>query len=88
MSAPDVLRRCREAGAQIGLDGEELVIRAPAGAVPDELVHELRTHKQIVVEYLRHPRTWPCDRCGRFAYGEPDVVCFWCRSAGRQGVRA
>ena len=35
-----------------------------------------------ILELLKTGRsTYPCSRCARFAFIEPDVICHWCRHA-------
>ena len=88
MSAQELLRGLREVGARIGLEQDELVVRGPTGAVPEELIDRLREHKQGLIQLLKDRATWPCETCKRFAFHEPAVVCFWCRAAAKRGARA
>ena len=85
MNAQELLRGLREAGARIGLEEDELVVRAPTGAVPEELVERLREHKQVLIQFLKDRATWPCETCGRFAFPEPDLVCYWCGTPQKGG---
>ncbi len=81
-AARALLERCREAGLQVQLDGEQLRLRRPKGPPPPKLLAALREAKPDVVAYLRDARTahvHPCARCGRFCYPEPAVICFGCR---------
>lgn len=52
----------------------------------EALIPRVRALKPALVEYLSHRPTWPCIRCGNFAFQEPKVICWWCRS--RRGVKA
>ena len=52
MSGRDLLRRVRDLGIEIDLDGSDLVIR-PRSEVPTDLLNELRAEKAAVVAALR-----------------------------------
>ena len=79
--AAALLSELRERGATVRL--------TPAGTIEVEgqgakaLIPRVRALKPALVEYLSHPPTWPCARCGNFAFQEPEVTCLWCRS-GRE----
>lgn len=47
-----------------------------AGNVSADLRAELRAHKAELLTYLQGH---PCEKCGRFAFPIPGIVCFWCR---------
>jgi len=58
---------------------------------PPELLDEatvalVRTMKSELLAVLLNEgiRSWPCSRCGRFAFRLP-TICFWCRSV-REGA--
>jgi len=88
MTAPPILRRLREAGARVSLDGDEIVVRAPRDTVTPDLVDDLREAKPEVVRFLRERPTWPCELCGRFHFAGPSVICYWCRHAQARPARA
>jgi hypothetical protein len=52
MDARDVLRRVNELDVRIKLDGERLMLKAPA-PLPDELRSEIRDHKPEIMQLLR-----------------------------------
>lgn len=49
---PELLSSLQQRGASITLDRDELVIRAPQGALTTDLIDSLKSHKQAIVEYL------------------------------------
>ena len=84
VSARALLRRCRESGLLVRLDGGELQLRSPKGPPPPHLLDALRANKPALVNYLREARTahvHPCAACGDFYFPEPATLCYGCRRA-------
>ena len=79
MSAAAVLHRLHAAGVEV-LYQEPDSIRL-RGPVTDDLVELARSAKPELLAAVR-PRiqVYACSCCGRFAFVEPAVVCFWCRA--------
>ena len=81
MTAADLLRVVREQGVELTPDGDQLRYRGPREALTPDMLIELKRHKSDLLTLLSTSHeTYPCSRCQRFAFPEPDVVCFWCRS--------
>lgn len=53
MTLVDLLSQLRNAGVQLSLDGEKLKIKAPAGALTNELKEELKARRDAVVAFLQ-----------------------------------
>ena len=47
-----VIAECERAGIRLSVDGDKLVVEAPAGVVKPELLDRLRQHKAALVEAL------------------------------------
>ncbi|MBW1953649.1 MAG: hypothetical protein JRI66_11300 [Deltaproteobacteria bacterium] len=45
--------RLKEAGGQIMLDGEQIVVRAPRRVLTDEVIETLRRHKSEIIAWLK-----------------------------------
>ncbi len=78
-AARGVLRPLTALGARITVEGGRLHIRG--ATVPPHLLDTLRAHRGAVLEYLAAPPTYGCGRCGRYAFAEAGVTCYWCRPA-------
>ena len=76
--AAALLSELRERGATVRLIQPATIEVEGHGA--KALIPRIRALKPALVEYLAHPPTWPCTRCGNFAFREPEAICFWCRS--------
>ncbi len=67
MRPADLVREARERGVELNVDGERLLIRAPAGVLDDELRAALKTHKPAILQILSGPRLdqdgRPLDQC-------------------------
>ncbi len=63
----------------VRVSSTHLRISALAGALTDEDRAELRARKDELLELLG-PQ--PCASCGRFAFDNAGVVCYWCRHPG------
>jgi len=57
MNAPHILAMAQHAGISIALDGDDLVVTAPAPTDPD-LLKLLRCHKAEIVSLLRSGNSW------------------------------
>jgi hypothetical protein len=75
--ARDLLRELRERGVEVRPDPPDRILFR--GPVDDDLRARIREAKPALLAYLSHPPTWPCSRCGKFAFGQPHVVCYWCK---------
>ena len=53
MNVLDLLSQLRRAGIQLSLDGDKLKIKAPQGAMTDEVKAQLKEQKDQIVEFLR-----------------------------------
>ncbi|HVK99263.1 MAG TPA: condensation domain-containing protein, partial [Dongiaceae bacterium] len=53
MNVLDLLTQLRRAGIQLSLDGDKLKIKAPQGAMTDEVKAQLKAQKDQIVEFLR-----------------------------------
>ena len=72
------LRAC---GLTIEPDPPGHVIVRPSNLLNEELVARVRALKPALLELLAGPpRSWPCTRCGNFAFRLP-TICYWCRRA-------
>ena len=49
----DLLARLRQSGGELQLDGDKLRLRAPKGALPDDLRAALAARRDEIVEFLR-----------------------------------
>ena len=53
MNVLDLLSQLRRAGIQLSLDGDKLKIKAPQGAMTDEVKAQLKEQRDQIVEFLR-----------------------------------
>lgn len=53
MTMIDLLSQLREAGVQLTLDGDKLKVKAPQGALTDELKEQLKQHKEGIIAFLQ-----------------------------------
>ncbi len=53
MTIVDLLSQLREAGIQLTLDGDKLKIKAPQGALTDELKEQLKQNKEAIIAFLQ-----------------------------------
>ena len=85
MTAHQALQEARHRGITLTPAGTALRFVGPKGALNEELKLALKKHKPSIIALLEEGRpTHPCSRCERFAFAEPDVVCFWCRHAAEE----
>ena len=81
MTAHQALQEARRRGIVLTPAGTVLRFRGPKDAMSEELKHALKKHKPEIIAILGEVRsTYPCSRCKRFVFAEPDVLCFWCRN--------
>ena len=57
MSAVEAIRAARDAGVEIAIDGNDLLLEASAPP-PAELVDRLSRHKAAIIAVLAAPRAW------------------------------
>lgn len=76
--ARELLAELRAAGASVRLSGHDMIEVEGAGAA--QLIERVRSLKGPLIAYLTEAPTWPCDRCGGFAFDSPGTVCYWCKS--------
>ncbi len=82
MTAHEALHEAQSRGIVLTPAGASLRIRGPKDALNEELRRELVRHKPEILALLRAGRsTYPCSSCGRFAFAEANIVCYWCRRA-------
>ena len=82
MTAHEALRETRRRGIKLTPAGTTLRFHGPKGALSGELREALTKHKPEIIALLAEGvATYPCSRCERFAFAEPNVVCYWCRHA-------
>ena len=82
MTAQQAIEEARSRGIVLTPAGATLRFLGPKGALSEELKRELTRHKPEILNLLDEGRsTYPCSRCERFAFAEPNVVCYWCRHA-------
>jgi TubC N-terminal docking domain len=77
MTTHDLLARCHEAGIVLALDGGNLCVDAPRGALDDAILSELRAHKSDILAALAHPNLpglSPEFRAGLSAEGLDDIA--------------
>ncbi len=55
----DLLKELRNLGGAIRRDGDRLVVRAPAGGLPNEFTKLLRDHRDELLEFLRSAEALP-----------------------------
>ena len=85
MTATEILREARRRGVELQIEGRDQIrYRAPAGALEDGLLDEIRRNKPDLLQALR---CHPCSTCGKFAFSEPRV-CYWCRLTATMSVTA
>lgn len=53
MTIVDLLSHLREVGVQLTLDGDKLKIKAPQGALTDELKDQLKQNKEAIIAFLQ-----------------------------------
>jgi hypothetical protein len=71
----ELLRSLYRQGANVRVDGEALRVRAPAGVITEAIREEITALKPDLIKVLS---TYPCSSCGRFAFSQPNKVCYWC----------
>ena len=82
MTAHEALQEAQRRGIVLTPAGATLRFRGPKGALSDELKRALTRHKPEVLNLLEEARsTYPCSRCERFVFAEPDFVCYRRRRA-------
>ena len=82
MTVHEVLRETQRRGILLTPEGTSLRFCGPKGALNEELKRELVRHKlEILALLVEDHATYPCPRCRRFAFVEPDTVCYWCHQA-------
>jgi len=65
-------------GVVIRRDGVNLRARPRVtGGITPDLVELLRARRAEILVALT---TYPCAKCGRFAFPRPHTLCYWCRS--------
>ena len=80
MTAHEALQEAQRRGIVLTPAGTTLRFRGPRNALTEELKRELKRHKPAIIVLLGEGRsTYPCSSCGRFAFVEADIVCYWCR---------
>ncbi len=80
MTAHEALQEAKRRGIVLTPQRTAIRFRGPRGALSEELKRELVRHKPEILVLLRAGRsTYPCSACGRFAFAQADVVCYWCR---------
>ena len=82
MTARDAIREAHRRGIVLTPAGTALRFVGPEGALSEDLKRELKKHKPEILNLLEEARsTYPCSRCERFVFAEPDIMCYWCRRA-------
>ena len=85
MTAHEALKEAQLRGIVLTPAGTSLRFRGPKEALNSELKRELvRNKPEILVLLGAGPATYPCSSCGRFAFAQADVVCYWCREVPRE----
>ena len=80
MTAHEVVQEARRRGITLTLAGANLRVRGTEGSLSEGFKRELKRLKPEILVILQEARpTYPCSRCERFVFIEPDVVCYWCR---------
>ncbi len=80
MTANEVLQEAQRRGIVLTPAGTTLRFRGPKDALSAELKRELVRHKpEIIALLVDDHATYPCGKCGQFAFAEVDTVCYWCR---------
>ena len=65
-------------GVVIRREGADLRARPRiTGGITPDLVELLRARRAEILTALT---TYPCAKCGRFAFPRPETLCYWCRS--------
>ena len=59
MSTVDLLRELRALGIRVRVDGDQLAVKAPAGALTPEFAARLRDHKAEILAFLRDAESAP-----------------------------
>jgi hypothetical protein len=75
MIAAEVVGLAANAGVLLTARNDRIIARGPVGAVTNALAAEIRSAKADLLAVLT---TYPCARCGLFAFRQP-VICYWCR---------
>ncbi len=79
MTAHEALQEAQRRGIVLTPAGTSLRFRGPKDALGEEFRRELTRHKSEILEILGEGRsTYPCSSCGRFAFAEANMVCYWC----------
>ena len=82
MTAHEAIEEAQRRGIVLTPAGATLRFLGPKGALSEELKRELTRHKPEILNLLEEGRsTYPCSRCERFVFADPDIVCYWCRRA-------
>lgn len=76
MRAVELVAHLHSQGATVALEGADLRVRAPAHVLTDEIRELLLARKREIIRLLS---SFSCVKCGRFAFPDPDTVCFYCR---------
>ena len=85
MTAHEVLQEASRRGIVLTPAGTSIRFRGPKDALSEDLKQALKRHKPQILQLLGAGRsTYPCSLCGRFAFTEADVVCYWCRKVPRE----
>ena len=80
MTAQQAIEEARSRGIVLTPAGAKLRFHGPKGALNEELKRALAKHKPEILNILEEDRsTYPCSRCERFVFAEPNIVCYWCR---------
>lgn len=78
LEARVLLRELRERGATVSLSSSGTIEVEGHGA--EALIPRIRALKPALLVCLSDRSTWPCSRCGNFAFPQRDAICYWCRS--------
>lgn len=77
-AAQALLVELEQRGIRIRVAGPGDLRVSPPEEIDQDLLGRLRAAKPELLAALTS--CWPCSRCGRFAFGRPAVVCYWCAS--------
>ena len=75
MRAAELIARLQSRGATLTVEGPDLRVRAPRGILSDVIRAELLARKDEIIWLLR---SHPCMKCGRFAFPNPNTLCYLC----------
>jgi hypothetical protein len=90
MSPADLMVHLRRAGATLEARGGEIHVDAPEGLLTGEILAALLRRRAAILHLLHEEaaawrRHWAtqrlCRGCQRFALGNPEALCFWCRAS-------